>query len=281
MFSIKEDKMANIDYSQTIPDGVPSMIAFGIVALLTVLVIIAVLIIRKWHGRVFPVFAGLISYVVFVFLLSYIVTALILTIPGAAQFFADNGIAYSIMICVINVLAFMIARIVLCKVFIGRYDNKGDICVAGVGLAAGDCISYVITMISYSLWCNIIQSEGLQKALETTDSNNIESTYKAVSILFEGQTIIWPVMALSYILDVVVGVVFMCLVYAVVTKQLKPYWYAVIAAANIIVNVSFQNYDVTSIDSILIALGIKLIVCAVIVCYMMKVKDKEIVYSND
>lgn len=273
--------MENIDYSKTIPSGVSSMIAFGIVVVLTMLVIVAVMVIRKWKGRIFPLFAGLMAYVVFVFLLCNMALSIILRLPQVNQAMANNSILYSILVCVIFSLFYMLARIVLCKIFVGRYDRKGDIAASGVGIVAGDCIYYVITMISYSIWCSIIQSEGLEKALETVESGSIAATYDAVSILFDGHIAIWAVIAFSYILDILVNVVFMCMVFGVVTKQLKPYWYAIIFAANLAVSISFQNYDMTSLNSILISFGIKLIICSVIICYAIKVKDKEIVYNND
>ena len=88
-------------------------------------------------------------------------------IPSVDMAFSYNQHAYTIVHCVVAV-AFLAARVVLGNMITQRYDTRGDVYIAGMGLGIGDGILYGVTAVSYYVWCIAIRNEGLEQAFSGT-----------------------------------------------------------------------------------------------------------------
>ena len=175
--------MEGIDLLQTLPSGVEGMIMAGGILMLSFFIVMFIVVKKRWEGKVVPFFLGLLSYVIFVFVCVNLIMSAFALIPSVDMAFSYNQHAYTIVYCVVASVAFLAARVVLGNMITQRYDTRGDVYMAGMGLGIGDGILYGVTAVSYYVWCIAIRNEGLEQAFQGLSNSDITSTYESVSTL--------------------------------------------------------------------------------------------------
>ena len=139
----------NINYDKTVSNATVSMISAGAILVISVLIVLLVLVIKRWKGRFIPLALGVLSYVV---------------LPNVDQSFTYNTNAYVVIYNILLAAGFGIARWFTAKMMTDRYNRTGDVLMAGTGLAIGDTvITYALSMFTFFVYAQAISANGLEK----------------------------------------------------------------------------------------------------------------------
>ena len=241
--------MEGIDLLQTLPSGVEGMIMAGGILMLSFFIVMFIVVKKRWEGKVVPFFLGLLSYVIFVFICVNLIMSAFALIPSVDMAFSYNQHAYTIVYCVVASVAFLAARVVLGNMITQRYDTRGDVYMAGMGLGIGDGILYGVTD-------------------------------ESVSTLFNAPIALWLLMGLGCIMDMLIHFALTNATYGVITGSLPKYWYALSTGIYFVNAISFQLYDSSSMVSIAVSFAIKLIIFAASMYYTLSVAGKQIKYGE-
>lgn len=217
---------------------------------------------------------------IFVFVCVNLIMSAFALIPSVDMAFSYNQHAYTIVYCVVASVAFLAARVVLGNMITQRYDTRGDVYMAGMGLGIGDGILYGVTAVSYYVWCIAIRNEGLEQAFQGLSNSDITSTYESVSTLFNAPIALWLLMGLGCIMDMLIHFALTNATYGVITGSLPKYWYALSTGIYFVNAISFQLYDSSSMVSIAVSFAIKLIIFAASMYYTLSVAGKQIKYGE-
>lgn len=282
--------MENIDinFDQTISASTVNMIAAGAILVLSVLIVLTIVTIKRWHGRFIPMMLGLLGYVVFGFMFSQMFMSIIRLVPNIDQTFTYNTTSYIVIYNIVLAAGFGIARWFATKLMVGRFDREGDVILAGTGLAIGDAVvMYGLSILSFYVYAQAISSRGLEQAIQDMLSSgisaeNIMTEYTSnISQLFSSPDVLWVLMGLSAVLDILLNVLLFMVVYGVMKKQVN-YMYAYYAIiVQFASNILFQLYNAFSLTSILTLFGIKFVVVIGASLFIKQFILKEITYSND
>ena len=74
--------METIDLTQTLPAGTSSMLSAGGILMLSAIIVLVVVIMKRWKARVMPGILGVIAYAVFVFIFANLATSALALIPS-------------------------------------------------------------------------------------------------------------------------------------------------------------------------------------------------------
>ena len=162
-----------------------------------------------------------------------------------------------------------------------RFERKGDVYLAGIGLSIGDSLLYGMTAISYITWCTAIQAGQAQDMLAQLAAEEVTTTYETVQALFTTPSVLWLLLGVNCILDMVLNIALMNVIFGVIKGNLAKWWYGVTAAVTFFAMISFQLYNQESIASIAVSFAVKLVIFAVTIYYTFRVAGKEIEYSDD
>lgn len=282
--------MENIDinFDQTVSASTVNMIVAGAILVLSVLIVLIIVTIKRWHGRFIPMMLGLLGYVVFGFMFSQMFMSIIRLAPNIDQTFTYNTTSYIVIYNIVLAAGFGIARWFAAKLMVGRFDREGDVILAGTGLAIGDAVvMYGLSILSFYVYAQAISSRGLEQAIQDMlssgiSADNIMTEYTSnISQLFSSPDVLWVLMGLSAVLDILLNVLLFMVVYGVMKKQVN-YMYAYYAIiVQFASNILFQLYNAFSLTSILTLFGIKFIVVIGASLYIKQFILKEITYSND
>ena len=272
----------NINYDKTVSNATVSMISAGAILVISVLIVLLVLVIKRWKGRFIPLALGVLSYVVFGFM------SVLSLIPNVDQSFTYNTNAYVVIYNILLAAGFGIARWFTAKMMTDRYNRTGDVLMAGTGLAIGDTvITYALSMFTFFVYAQAISANGLEKFISDmfnsgmAESDVITLYTSNVSQLIDSPAILWFLMAVSAVLDIALNIMLFMVVYGVVKKQVN-YMYAYYAIiAQFVSNIMFQLYNAFSLTNIIVLFIVKLVIVGGIALFIKQFIMKEIKYSND
>lgn len=278
----------NINYDKTVSNATVSMISAGAILVISVLIVLLVLVIKRWKGRFIPLALGVLSYVVFGFMFSQLLMSVLSLIPNVDQSFTYNTNAYVVIYNILLAAGFGIARWFTAKMMTDRYNRTGDVLMAGTGLAIGDTvITYALSMFTFFVYAQAISANGLEKFISDmfnsgmAESDVITLYTSNVSQLIDSPTILWFLMAVSAVLDIALNIMLFMVVYGVVKKQVN-YMYAYYAIiAQFVSNIMFQLYNAFSLTNIIVLFIVKLVIVGGIALFIKQFIMKEIKYSND
>lgn len=86
--------METIDLTQTLPAGTSSMLSAGGILMLSAIIVLVVVIMKRWKARVMPGILGVIAYAVFVFIFANLATSALALIPSIDNTFYNNPATY-------------------------------------------------------------------------------------------------------------------------------------------------------------------------------------------
>lgn len=278
----------NINYDKTVSNATVSMISAGAILVISVLIVLLVLVIKRWKGRFIPLALGVLSYVVFGFMFSQLLMSVLSLIPNVDQSFTYNTNAYVVIYNILLAAGFGIARWFTAKMMTDRYNRTGDVLMAGTGLAIGDTvITYALSMFTFFVYAQAISANGLEKFISDmfnsgmAESDVITLYTSNVSQLIDSPAILWFLMAVSSVLDIALNIMLFMVVYGVVKKQVN-YMYAYYAIiAQFVSNIMFQLYNAFSLTNIIVLFIVKLVIVGGIALFIKQFIMKEIKYSND
>lgn len=278
----------NINYDKTVSNATVSMISAGAILVISVLIVLLVLVIKRWKGRFIPLALGVLSYVVFGFMFSQLLMSVLSLIPNVDQSFTYNTNAYVVIYNILLAAGFGIARWFTAKMMTDRYNRTGDVLMAGTGLAIGDTvITYALSMFTFFVYAQAISANGLEKFISDmfnsgmAESDVITLYTSNVSQLIDSPAILWFLMAVSAVLDFALNIMLFMVVYGVVKKQVN-YMYAYYAIiAQFVSNIMFQLYNAFSLTNIIVLFIVKLVIVGGIALFIKQFIMKEIKYSND
>lgn len=278
----------NINYDKTVSNATVSMISAGAILVISVLIVLLVLVIKRWKGRFIPLALGVLSYVVFGFMFSQLLMSVLSLIPNVDQSFTYNTNAYVVIYNILLAAGFGIARWFTAKMMTDRYNRTGDVLMAGTGLAIGDTvITYALSMFTFFVYAQAISANGLEKFISDmfnsgmAESDVITLYTSNVSQLIDSPSILWFLMAVSAVLDIALNIMLFMVVYGVVKKQVN-YMYAYYAIiAQFVSNIMFQLYNAFSLTNIIVLFIVKLVIVGGIALFIKQFIMKEIKYSND
>ena len=87
----------NINYDKTVSNATVSMISAGAILVISVLIVLLVLVIKRWKGRFIPLALGVLSYVEFGFMFSQLLMSVLSLIPNVDLSFTYNTNAYVVL----------------------------------------------------------------------------------------------------------------------------------------------------------------------------------------
>ena len=278
----------NINYDKTVSNATVSMISAGAILVISVLIVLLVLVIKRWKGRFIPLALGVLSYVVFGFMFSQLLMSVLSLIPNVDQSFTYNTNAYVVIYNILLAAGFGIARWFTAKMMTDRYNRTGDVLMAGTGLAIGDTvITYALSMFTFFVYAQAISANGLEKFISDmfnsgmAESDVITLYTSNVSQLIDSPAILWFLMAVSAVLYIALNIMLFMVVYGVVKKQVN-YMYAYYAIiAQFVSNIMFQLYNAFSLTNIIVLFIVKLVIVGGIALFIKQFIMKEIKYSND
>ena len=278
----------NINYDKTVSNATVSMISAGAILVISVLIVLLVLVIKRWKGRFIPLALGVLSYVVFGFMFSQLLMSVLSLIPNVDQSFTYNTNAYVVIYNILLAAGFGIARWFTAKMMTDRYNRTGDVLMAGTGLAIGDTvITYALSMFTFFVYAQAISANGLEKFISDmfnsgmAESDVITLYTSNVSQLIDSPAILCFLMAVSAVLDIALNIMLFMVVYGVVKKQVN-YMYAYYAIiAQFVSNIMFQLYNAFSLTNIIVLFIVKLVIVGGIALFIKQFIMKEIKYSND
>ena len=278
----------NINYDKTVSNATVSMISAGAILVISVLIVLLVLVIKRWKGRFIPLALGVLSYVVFGFMFSQLLMSVLSLIPNVDQSFTYNTNAYVVIYNILLAAGFGIARWFTAKMMTDRYNRTGDVLMAGTGLAIGDTvITYALSMFTFFVYAQAISANGLEKFISDmfnsgmAESDVITLYTSNVSQLIDSPAILWFLMAVFAVLDIALNIMLFMVVYGVVKKQVN-YMYAYYAIiAQFVSNIMFQLYNAFSLTNIIVLFIVKLVIVGGIALFIKQFIMKEIKYSND
>lgn len=278
----------NINYDKTVSNATVNMISAGAILVISVLIVLLVLVIKRWKGRFIPLALGVLSYVVFGFMFSQLLMSVLSLIPNVDQSFTYNTNAYVVIYNILLAAGFGIARWFTAKMMTDRYNRTGDVLMAGTGLAIGDTvITYALSMFTFFVYAQAISANGLEKFISDmfnsgmAESDVITLYTSNVSQLIDSPAILWVLMAVSAVLDIALNIMLFMVVYGVVKKQVN-YMYAYYAIiAQFVSNIMFQLYNAFSLTNIIVLFIVKLVIVGGIALFIKQFIMKEIKYSND
>ena len=278
----------NINYDKTVSNATVSMISAGAILVISVLIVLLVLVIKRWKGRFIPLALGVLSYVVFGFMFSQLLMSVLSLIPNVDQSFTYNTNAYVVIYNILLAAGFGIARWFTAKMMTDRYNRTGDVLMAGTGLAIGDTvITYALSMFTFFVYAQAISANGLEKFISDmfnsgmAESDVITLYTSNVSQLIDSPANLWFLMAVSAVLDIALNIMLFMVVYGVVKKQVN-YMYAYYAIiAQFVSNIMFQLYNAFSLTNIIVLFIVKLVIVGGIALFIKQFIMKEIKYSND
>ena len=278
----------NINYDKTVSNATVNMISAGAILVISVLIVLLVLVIKRWKGRFIPLALGVLSYVVFGFMFSQLLMSVLSLIPNVDQSFTYNTNAYVVIYNILLAAGFGIARWFTAKMMTDRYNRTGDVLMAGTGLAIGDTvITYALSMFTFFVYAQAISANGLEKFISDmfnsgmAESDVITLYTSNVSQLIDSPAILWFLMAVSAVRDIALNRMLFMVVYGVVKKQVN-YMYAYYAIiAQFVSNIMFQLYNAFSLTNIIVLFIVKLVIVGGIALFIKQFIMKEIKYSND
>lgn len=273
--------MENFDFTQALPSDVSAMLTAGGILLLSAIIVLVIVITKRWKARIMPGILGVIAYIVFVFIFTNLTTSALALLPSVDHVFYNNPSTYIIVYAIIAAVGYTLARIVTAYMLKDRFERQGDVYLAGIGLSLGDSILYGITTISYITWCTAINNNGMDMMLAEFSAEEAAETLETISVLFTAPSILWLLLGVSYVLDIVINIALINVVFGAVKGNLSKWWYGISAGIGFFATISFQLYDTDSIASILICFAIKLVIFAAAMYYTFKTAGKEIEYSDD
>lgn len=273
--------MGDIDLTRTLPENLEGMIAGGGMIALSVIIVMIIVIIKRWKGRIIPLLLGLVAYLIIVFMIPNLLISALALIPNISVAFEYNPTSYIIIYSLLAAIASLVAKYMLNAMILERYERKGDVYMAGIGLGLGDMILYAMTAISSYVWCLAIYNEGLASAFAGMTEAEIASTYESIELLYSSPAIIWILFGLNAVMDMLVQFALTNVVYGAVKHQLSSNVYVITTVITFLSIISFQLYDEASITSIMICFAVKTIVCAAAIYYTFRIAAKSIEYIED
>lgn len=274
--------METIDLTQTLPAGTSSMLSAGGILMLSAIIVLVVVIMKRWKARVMPGILGVIAYAVFVFIFANLATSALALIPSIDNIFYNNPATYNIVYALFATAGFTAARVVTGYMLNERFERKGRWSILQeAGLSTATAFLYGMTAISYITWCTAIQAGQAQDMLAQLAAEEVTTTYETVSALFTTPSVLWLLLGVNCILDMVLNIALMNVIFGVIKGNLAKWWYGVTAAVTFFAMISFQLYNQESVASIAVSFAVKLVIFAVTIYYTFRVAGKEIEYSDD
>ncbi|MDO5402063.1 MAG: hypothetical protein Q4F11_01370 [Eubacteriales bacterium] len=273
--------MENIDLTQTIDASVSSMLTAGGILLLSALIVMTVVIIKRWHGRFIPILLGAISYAMFVFIFANLVMSALILLPSFDMAFENNPTVYSVIYCGVSAIGFTVARVLVSHMLTERYERQGDVMLGGIGIGLGDAVLYGMTALSYVVMSMGIVNVGLEKLFEGMPAEEMASTYQTMEALFTTPAPVWLIYGINAVLDVVLCITLMIVVRGCIAKQLPLMWIFFSGLAQFFVSVPLQVVGSTSLTNVLLAFLVKVILFAAVEWYVHKILALQITYNED
>lgn len=273
--------MSEINLSQTLPEGVDSMILAGGVIALSLAIVMVIVFMKRWHGRFVPLLLGLIAYLLFVFVCPNLLISALAMVPSVDEAFTYNQTAYIVLYCILIAVASLVAKYVIGQMLLERYERKGDVYMAGFGFGLGDMLLYAMSAMSSYVWCLAIHSDGLASLFEGLTETEALATYQSVEMLLTAPAVIWLLFGLNSVMDMLVQYALTNSIYGVIKGTVPKAMYSVSAIATFASLIAFQVYDETSMTSILICFAVKAVIFTAIIYYTFHVVGGGIKYSED
>lgn len=261
--------METIDYSLTLSTDTPGMVLAGGILALSVFLVMFIVIKKRWQAKVIPFFMALVVFSLVRIFVMLIESALML-IPSIDAAFEYNTAALSVIDCMLAAVGYMAARWAVARIIDSRFDSRGDVYMAGLGLGFGDALLYGITTISNYVWCIAIDNGNLAQAFEGLTESDALMTFQSMSDLFYAPSILWLIMGVSTVIDMVLHLLLTTVIYGVEKRQIPSMWHAWCAVIYVAVLLPFQLYDSASMTSITVWFGIKLVVFLAAAYYVSK-----------
>lgn len=269
------------DVSGEISGNVASMLSAGGILAISAFAVLTIIIMKRWRGRIVPFLAGLMAYSVFVFIFANLMMSALALIPNIDQTFSYNQTAYNILYGVFAAVGATSARAVIGRIMIGKFDRQGDVYVSGIGIAMGDGIVYLLTVISYMSMAVVYNNFGIEQVFEGVQENQLENIISDFNRLAASPEYLWVLLGLSVVIDIIVSIALSALLHAVMAGHLAGIWAVYAAIIQFAVSISFQLYNYTSEVSIVVSMALKILLSAAAVYFIFKHAIKGMEYAND
>lgn len=213
-------QMADIDLTQTVSKDTVNYLGMCGVLILSAIFILMFIFFKRYKARFIPLLMGILGYVIFPFFAYNIISSIFISIPGVEEGFSYNVIMLKIIILIIFIAMFTVARIVIGKILFQNYDRPGDILNFGLGIGLCDAIMYAFSTLTLTVWSIGINSSGMAELFKDFSETEMISNYDSISIMFTAPSILWILLAVSAVMDIVLNCGLAVIIYGVISKKI-------------------------------------------------------------
>ncbi|MDO5381416.1 MAG: hypothetical protein Q4F06_01670 [Eubacteriales bacterium] len=271
-----------ISLDRTLPGSIETMMQAGLVLALSAFIVMIIVVMRRWNGRFVNVVAGIFTYSIFVYIFTVMCLSILALFPGINEAITYNTQTYTFLYCMFSAVGITMARALLGKISIGRYERKGDVYLSGIGLALGDgIVLFGLSMVANMSYVSGINSVGLSSMLEGMTEEQMISISTSIDMLYEAPEYMWLLMGIAATLDILLAVALSSVVYAVMKGKLSNLWICYAAIIQFFSYISFQSFDYKSQTSIIVCFVIKAAIDIIAPLLIYKLVLKEFEYVND
>ncbi|MDD3238870.1 MAG: hypothetical protein PHW47_02050 [Lachnospira sp.] len=275
-------QLGGVDMNQTVDGSAVSMITAGGILLLSVLIVMTVVIFKRWHGRFMPMLLGAVSYAIFVFIFSNLGISALALIPSFDTAFENNPTSRLILYCILCAVGITIARVLVSMMLKERYERQGDVMLGGMGIGFGDALLYGMTAITNTVLALGVNNAGLESLLSTVDPADLVTTYESsFEPLFQTPALSWLICGVGASMDIVMSVLLMMVVFGAMKNCIPRIWILGSGIAQCLIFMPLQVVALTSTTGVMVAFLVKLVLFIAMAGYVSKVLVKEIVYVED
>lgn len=237
--------------TQTVASSVTGFLGAGGIIIVSVIFILAFIFIKRYKAKVIPLIMGILSYILFCFFGYAFVSTLIALIPGAIETFNNRPTIYIIVMLVVTVMMYSIARIVVSKLLYEKFDGVGDTLIAGLGIGLCEALLYGMTILTMITWSQAINSQGLETIFAGFDVAEVSTTYDSISDLLIAPGVMWLLLGISYAMNIIMNIGLFMIDTGVTKGKMPKWWYAVSITMNFAILLPFQLYNSSSLNSII------------------------------
>lgn len=272
---------------KTLSNDVLTFITAGGILFLSVIIVAAIIMFRRWNGRILPLLFSIVTYGLFGFIFTQLIVSALAMVPSIDYTFTYNQSAYNLVNAIFLAIGIGIARWFVLKMMISRFERPGDVYLAGLGLGIGQGIfSYGISILAFYVNAQVLIKQGevttdfISNLISNLSESNIDSLVDTFNQLFNAPEIVWALLGLSAVLDLFLNLFLMVATFGAMKKNINYMWSWYAIAIQLVAILSFSVYDYRSLTSIVISFIVKtiLVIGAIIVINR---QGKSIEYMNE
>ena len=269
-----------MDLTRTLPSGTQEMITSGGIFMLSVLIVLIIIISKRWQARMAPMLCGIVACALFTYVFTNLIMSALALIPNIDVAF-NNKTNYTIIYYVFETVGYLIGSFCVVYLLNTRFERFGDVVLAGLSMGAGQCILYGLSLVSQVVLCMDINENGLASAFSGMSESDAQTYYNSIVSLFDTPPYVWFLISVSMTITAVACAALMIIMFGVLKKKLPPVWVCFTGIAYFAIAISFQMYDANNMLSVIISITLKILLTAGLIFGVYRYVNGRIEYDKN